>query len=333
MFKKIAIGLIGLVVLLALIGFLLPGKIEVAKSVSINAPAEYAFEEINNIDNWKKWSYWNTLDPEMKMNFGDVRVGAGALYSWDGPDVGQGKMTIAESVPNSSIKIDLDFLEQGTAKAWYTFEPENEGTKLTMGFASETGWNPIARWAGVLFAKPMMNKAFDYNLAKVKELAEAKPKFSVKITEENTQPVNYIGLNHTMSPKDTEAIGAQMGKMYGELFGVLTKSKIQPTGQPFCLFPRFTQESMDMVCALPVPADAKLPTKYKIQQTPGGKAVKAIHLGNYDKLETTHNEINKYIEFKKLEISGAPWEVYVTDPTVEKDPAKWVTEVYYPVKQ
>jgi effector-binding domain-containing protein len=90
---------------------------------------------------------------------------------------------------------------------------------------------------------------------------------------------------------------------------------------------------MEMVCALPIAAGAKIPAKYKIMQTEGGKTVKAVHTGAYEKLEATHNEINKYIEYKKLEISGAPWEVYVTDPGVEKDTTKWITEIYYPVKQ
>jgi effector-binding domain-containing protein len=60
-------------------------------------------------------------------------------------------------------------------------------------------------------------------------------------------------------------------------------------------------------------------------------AVKAIHSGDYNNLKSTHDQVNQYIQFKKLQIVGAPWEVYVTDPTVEKDTTKWVTEVYYPV--
>jgi effector-binding domain-containing protein len=31
-------------------------------------------------------------------------------------------------------------------------------------------------------------------------------------------------------------------------------------------------------------------------------------------------------------VIGAPWEVYVTDPMVEKDTAKWQTDIYYPVQ-
>jgi effector-binding domain-containing protein len=177
-----------------------------------------------------------------------------------------------------------------------------------------------------------MNKAFDYNLDKIKTIAEAKPKFAINISEETVAPVSYVGVSNTVNPQDMEAINKQMGKTYTELFAVLKKSKVEMNGHPFCLFPRYTPESMDMVCALPVAPDAKVPSKYKVSQTPGGKAVKATHKGAYEKLEGTHNELNKYIEYKKLEINGAPWEVYVTEPYEVKDTAQWITEVYYPVK-
>jgi effector-binding domain-containing protein len=89
---------------------------------------------------------------------------------------------------------------------------------------------------------------------------------------------------------------------------------------------------MEMVCALPVSPDSKLPSKYKISQTPAGKAIKAVHKGAYTNLQKTHDDLNRYVAFRKLEEIGAPWEVYVTDPTAEKDTANWITEVYYPVK-
>jgi len=335
MLKKILIGIVGLAVVLLSIGFVLPGKIEVSKSISINAPAGYAFEEINNLENNPKWSYWNNLYKDnMTVAYGDIKSGVGAISSWDGSESGPGKMTITESIPDKSIKMDLDFMEQGTAKSWYTFEPDGEGTKITTGFSTDMGMNPIGRWMGV-FMKPEMEKAFDYNLNKLKELAEAKPKFSVAITEETTNPVSYVGISTTMSFEDANAISAQMGKSYGELMGALGKAKVEMTGPAFALYPKWDESTkqMEMVCALPVPEGAKVPAKYKVMQTTGGQAIKAVHMGSYDKLKDTHDQINQYIAFKKLEISEAPWEVYVTDPGVEKDTAKWVTEVYYPVKQ
>lgn len=334
MLKKILLGLLVLVVVLVVVGFMMPAKMEVSKSITINAPAEYAFEEINDLEQNPKWSYWNTLYKDMTVTYGDIRQGVGATSGWDGEESGKGKMTITESIPNQSVKLDLDFMEQGTAKAWYTLEPGAEGTtKLTTGFEADMGMNPFMRIMGALFIKGEMDKAFDHNLNKLKELAEAKPVFTVAITQETTTPISYVGISSTMGTEDKNAISAQMAKSYGELATALQKSNVQMTGPALSFYPRWDEakKEMDMVCAFPVPADAKLPAKYKVQQTTGGLAVKAVHQGDYNNLEETHNQINQYIQFRKLQITGAPWEVYLTDPMTEKDTTKWITEIYYPV--
>lgn len=336
MVKKILLFVVGLIVVLLLIGFVLPRKFKLTKSEVINAPAEYVFEEINNLERWPDWSYWNTLDPNMEVVYSEQKAGTGASYEWKGnSDVGEGKLAITESKPNESVACDLFFMQaEEASKAVYQLEPTEGGTKLTMSFDTDFGMNPIMRWMGVAMFPSEMNKAFDYNFSKLKEIAEAKPKFTVTISEETTNPISYIGISTTMSFEDGAAISAQMGKSYGELMGVLQKSKVEMTGAPFCLYPRWDEEKkeMDMVCALPVPADVKLPAKYPVMQTSGGLAVKAIHLGDYHNLNDTHNQINQYIQYKKMEIVGAPWEVFLTDPEMEKDTTKWVTEVYYPVK-
>jgi effector-binding domain-containing protein len=336
MVKKILLFVVGLIVVLLLIGFVLPRKFELTKSEVINAPAEYVFEEINNLERWPDWSYWNTLDPNMEVMYSEQKVGTGASYEWKGnSDVGEGKLTITESKPNESVACDLFFMQaEEASKAVYQLEPTEGGTKLTMSFDTDFGMNPIMRWMGVAMFPSEMNKAFDYNFSKLKEIAEAKPKFTVTISEETINPISYIGISTTMSFEDGAAISAQMGKSYGELMGALQKAKVEIAGAPFCLYPRWDEEKkeMDMVCALPVPPDAKLPAKYPVMQIASGNAVKAIHLGDYNKLEDTHNQINQYIHYKKLEIIGAPWEVFLTDPEMEKDTTKWVTEVFYPVK-
>lgn len=332
MLKKIIYAIIGLVVLLVVVGFFLPSKFEITRSTKVNAPAEYSFEEVNQLERWNNWSYWNTLDKTMKVTYGEKKVGEGASYSWDGEDVGTGKILITESIPFKSIKTDLSFMDDGTvSKGWYNFNPVGDSTEVTMGFSTDFGMNPLKRWMGVVMFKSMMDEAFKYNLEKIKAIAEGKPKFAVAISEEDAAPVSYIGAKYTMSPKDPQAVSMQMGKMYTELFTVLQKSKVKTTGHPFCLFPKFSEESMDMVCALPIAGDAKLPAKYKIEQTPATKVLKVVHLGNYDNLQKTHEEMNKYIQYKNYNVTGAPWEVYMTDPYVEKDTAKWVTEIYYPI--
>ncbi len=334
MIKKIAIGLIGLIVILLLIGFALPGTYDLTKSVWINASSESIAEEIDNLERWPAWSYWNTLDPSMETTYGDKKSGQGASYSWKGNSkVGEGKLVITESSP-TKISADLFFMQDDNpSKADYLLETSGDSTKLTISFHTEFGMNPIMRWMGLLMFPSEMNKAFDFNLAHLKELAEAKPKFSVSINEVATQVLYYIGINTTMSFENQDAVNKQMEKSFDELYSVCGKAKVDITGPPFCLYTRWDEQKkeMDMICAVPVSADAKLPANYPIRKNEAGFAIKATHHGSYNTMQTTHEDLARYVQYKKLQEQGPVMEVYLTDPTQEPDTSKWITEIYYPI--
>lgn len=336
MLKKILIGLAALIVALLLIGFLLPGKMEITRSTTVNASVENVFDEFNDLKKWQEWQYWNTLEKsgELTLTFGDKTEGTGAWYSWDGKKTGKGKIIITESVPDKSVASDIEFTGSGVAKGFYTVEPEGEGTKATMNFVFDNGMNPIGRWMSLIMQSEL-EKAFEYGLSKVKERAEAKPKSTVDISEVSTSVINYVGIESKgVNAMNSDAVNAEMSKTYSQLANDLNKAKVQITGAAFCLITKWDDatKQMDMICAFPVDEKAKVPAKYKIQQVPAGKAVKAIHRGDYAKMEATHNEIMQYIESKNLSMAGAPWESYLTDPMIEKDTAAWVTEIYYPIQ-
>lgn len=331
MIKKILIALAGLIVALLLIGFVLPARLEVSKSVLINAPANAVFEEINDLKRWESWQYWNTLDPDMKITYSETTTGKGAFYHWKGPVLDTGTLMLSESVPDKSVSIEMDF-GGNPASGYYVLEPEGEATKLILNFNSDAGINPIGRWINI-FMKGEIEKSFDHAGEKLKAIAEAKPKFTYLITEETIPAISYVGLLHTMSPQDPAAVSAQMAKMYDELETVLKKSKVTVTGYPFALYPSFTEESMDMICALPVAANAKVPARYKIETTSSSQAIKGVYKGDYNNLMALHLELDRYLQHKGLTMNGAPMEVYVTDPMAEKDTTKWITEIYYPVKK
>jgi len=333
MIKKILLAIAGILVLLVIVGFFLPSASQVNRTVTIHAPVSAVFEEVNNLENWKNWSYWQSLDPEMKMTFGEKKEGTGASYSWDGPETGKGSLSITESIPDKSIRTELQFTDMGAAVGRYEFTQEGETTTVKESFTYEYGANVLMRYMGKLFMEGEVGKAFEVELARIKEIAEAKPAYAIKITEESFPGASYIGMSHKMSPKDAAAISAQMGKMYGDLLGAVTRAKVQMTGAPFCLYPAFNDETMEMICALPVGSEMKTVGKFKVEQLPSGPVVKAVHYGSYDKLIDTHQEIGKYIQVNMLAINGAHWETYVTDPMAEKDTAKWVTEVYYPIRK
>lgn len=336
MLKKILIGLAVLIVALLLVGFLLPGSLHISRSTSINASTDAVFEEINDLKKWQEWQYWNTLDTTMEVTYSEKTAGVGASYSWKGNSkVGEGTITITESNPNKSVASDLSFSGGEPAKALYTIESIGDSQQLTMSIDLNFGMNPIMRWIGFLIMEKEMNKAFDYGLNNIKERAEAKPKFKSDISETTTEIIHYIGIpTGSMNTEDEKAMMAVMEKSYGQLGADVAKAKIQLAGPAFCLVTKWDEatKQTEMICAFPVAADAKVPAKYKIQQVPAGKAVKAVHKGDYSGLVNAHMEINEYIMSKNLTMAGNPWESYVTDPMTEKDTAKWVTEIYYPIQ-
>ena len=56
------------------------------------------------------------------------------------------------------------------------------------------------------------------------------------------------------------------------------------------------------------------------------------YMGPYEGTPAGHEAAETYIKTNNLEVIGAPWEKYVTDPMTEKDSTKWLTEICYPVK-
>lgn len=168
--KKILMGLIILIAALAVVGMLLPSAYKVERSVVINAPAEIVFDQVNDLQKTEAWSPWK--DPTMKITYGPVTAGKGASSSWESKDMGSGSQTIVESVPNSSVKIFLDFKAMGTANAAYALAPEGGAVKVTQEMTGDAGMNPVKRYMNLVMDK-MLGSMFEKGLAGLKSVSEA----------------------------------------------------------------------------------------------------------------------------------------------------------------
>jgi len=172
--KRILTTLALLIVVLAVVGFLLPSHAHVERSIVINAPAEAFFPLIANLKENSQWSPWHARDPDMKQTFTGEDGKVGSKVAWESQDkhVGTGTQEITLLVPNERIETHLDFGDQGAADAYFQFD-ETDGTcKVTWGFDSELGNNPVGRYFGLMF-DGMIGPMYDEGLGKIKELAEA----------------------------------------------------------------------------------------------------------------------------------------------------------------
>ena len=172
--KYIGIGLLGLVVLVAAAGFLLPSQVHVERSLVMKAQPRAVYTQINNLRNWEIWSPWHKKDPEMKLTYGPKTQGEGAFYEWTSQhdEVGDGKLTILSTKPDQEIVTEMVFGGEMKSLGIYKLEPVAEGTKLTWIMESDMGMNPIYRYMGLMMDK-WVGADFERGLANLQAVVEA----------------------------------------------------------------------------------------------------------------------------------------------------------------
>jgi carbon monoxide dehydrogenase subunit G len=176
-FAKILVVLAGLIAILCAIIAMQPAEFAVSRSMTMAAPPDAVFAQVNNLHNWEAWSPWAKLDPNAKMTYEGPTDGEGAKVSWDGDaNVGAGSMTILESKPNEEVHIKTDFVRpfEGTNDVVFTFKPEGDGTNVTWKMAGKN--NFIAKAIGlVMDCEKMCGDYFVEGLTSMKGLVEQKP--------------------------------------------------------------------------------------------------------------------------------------------------------------
>ena len=178
MARKLVIGLAGVagcIVLFSVVVATRPPTFHVERSTTISAPPEKAFALVNDFHAWSSWSPWEKLDPQMQRSFAGTPSGPGAVYSWVGnKEVGEGRMTIEKSEPNSLVAIKLEFLKPFTAtnQATFSFSSVPEGTKLTWAMDGRNNFMAKAIHMFMNMDK-LVGSDFERGLAALKTQAES----------------------------------------------------------------------------------------------------------------------------------------------------------------
>src|SRR4051794_3577728 len=134
MLKFILIGLPAILLLLTLIVALRPGDFRITRSAAFAVPPSIAFERVNDLHRWNDWSPWAKLDPNARYMYTGRETGPGASLAWVGYNqVGEGRMTIVDSVPSERVRMKLEFMKPfaATNTAEFTFTPEGDQTRIT----------------------------------------------------------------------------------------------------------------------------------------------------------------------------------------------------------
>ena len=146
----------------------------VERSTTVDAPPARVYEQVADFHNWRNWSPWEDLDPELRRNYSGNESGTGAVYAWSGNrKAGQGRMEITDARAPSSVDIDVAFEKPWKARndSSFRIEPDGSGSRVVW---TMTGQKTLMTKVMGIFKSmdAMIGPDFEKGLARLKATAE-----------------------------------------------------------------------------------------------------------------------------------------------------------------
>jgi hypothetical protein len=152
-----------------LIGFVLPSRWQVSRSIIINKPPQAIFGYVANFGlGWPQWSAFDNEDPTIKYTYSGPGQGVGSSRSWVSEKMGNGSQTITSANPTTGVTFELKMENSKfTIVGNIAFEPAPTGTKVTWTDKGDAGNNIFFKYMGLMMDK-MMGNTFERSLEKLK---------------------------------------------------------------------------------------------------------------------------------------------------------------------
>lgn len=332
--KKILIALLVLFGLYVIISFFIPSKVRVQRSAIITAPNALIFEQINNFHNWQYWSYWDNLDPGMKSTYEGPESGVGAAHSWtsNNRDVGNGSLKITKSIPHSMVLNDLTFEGMVSHGGW-TIRDTADGAYVTGYMEMDMGF--LARIFPGLMMDGFLGPAFESSLAGLKKRAEElKLAVPAPTTAIVIEPVVYKEQTYASVKVKTnlQNITNDISASYQKIGAFMQKNNVTMTGPVCAFYHSVSPDNILMEPAIPISKSIKGEGDIAVTTIKSGTAAVAHYYGSYLQKDAAYAALERWMKKNNKTIKGSPWEVYITDPMMEKDTSRWLTDVYYPIE-
>ncbi|CAM1344424.1 SRPBCC family protein [Tenacibaculum amylolyticum] len=303
-------------------------KMNVSKSIIINASKEKIKEFLADFHNWKNWSPWLICEPEATVNYAED----GKYYKWEGNRVGSGEMSVLNESDNS-INYDLTFLKpwKSKAKVAFNFKDTQEGTEVEWTMESSL---PFFMFWMKKSMQIYIGMDYERGLRMLKEeIEEGTVHSKIEIMEVN----NFEGGSFIGKKTDTafSKIAEAMEKDFGDLKEYIAKNNIDVIGVPFSEYQKFNLVKDNVVYVTGFPVKEKpdnLPNDFFFGNLSKRKMQTVRHTGKYEHLGNAWSTImmmERNKEFKK-DKKGAPLEIYINDPSQAK-PEEMIVDISMPI--
>jgi len=133
MLKNLLIGLLAVVAIVVSIAFRQGGSFTVERHIDIRATPADIYPLIADLHQWRAWSPWENIDPDLQRTYSGAASGTGAVYAWRGAHrAGVARMEITAAAPDR-IALTMAFMKPvaSTSQASFTFTPQGAITRVT----------------------------------------------------------------------------------------------------------------------------------------------------------------------------------------------------------
>jgi effector-binding domain-containing protein len=224
--------------------------------------------------------------------------------------------------------------------------PSLEGeSRFTIEYSD---WRPVA---GVLFPRQERVKAegavgtfvyesIEHGVAvdplcfdppeEVRRLATDIPRLSelaLQVVEREAQPIASIRVE---APAD--ALPRTLAQLLPEVMSCLSEAGATAVGPPFARIHSEKDGRVDLEAGLPVASAIEPSGRVRPSTLPGGRAAILWHTGPYSGLAEKRARLAAAMAERELVARGGPWQIYWTDPTLDRDPKRRRTQLVWPVE-
>lgn len=156
--------------------FTQPDEFRIERDIAVDAPPEAIYPLITDLREWRRWSPFEQLDPDMARDYGGADKGVGATYAWEGDrNAGSGRMEIMDEDAPNRITIALHFISPMEARntAIFLLTPEGDATRVSWAMEGEA--NTLSKLLQLFVdIDEMVGSDFQAGLEKLKSEVEAR---------------------------------------------------------------------------------------------------------------------------------------------------------------
>ena len=150
--------------------------------------------------------------------------------------------------------------------------------------------------------------------------------YDIEVRQLAEQPV----ASTTIPGISTDAVGAALHGALPDIFSHLESNGTPMIGAPVARYHGGRGDTLDLEIGIPVGGDFAETDTIRRGSLPGGDAIVAVHVGDYERLRDAIAALAEWRVANGRVAGGPYWEVYVDDPsTVPADQVR--TELFEPL--